>query len=308
MQDIELNCPHCERRFSVLGTLANAEAICPGCVKTVQVPSASEAPLEKKPVASLPKKPMVSKPTALPSKKNEKKKASSPNKVLIPAIIVGVLVLVAAGAWYMTSSGDSTSTTQVASLPVPISEAPEEVMPEDTSTPAPRATTTSSLPPDPQPAQATPQPPPPPTSVNRNRPEPATPSEPVEESREEPEMAAAEETSEEPVEESVPAPAVAPPPSVASDYMAAARAAAVKLNGQVPMAKAGDRIILTLATKKEIVGTLDRMDETSVVIVNELGDQTRVNFDTLSNTSRLAVDRAYRKSIIKALAKRAMSS
>lgn len=121
-------------------------------------------------------------------------------------------------------------------------------------------------------------------------------------------MAAAEETSEEPVEESVPAPAVAPPPSVASDYMAAARAAAVKLNGQVPMAKAGDRIILTLATKKEIVGTLDRMDETSVVIVNELGDQTRVNFDTLSNTSRLAVDRAYRKSIIKALAKRAMSS
>lgn len=275
MQDIELNCPHCGRRFSVLGTLANAEAICPGCVKTVKVPSESQAPLQK-PIVALPEEAPVSEPSTPPRKSHGR---------VIALSVLGIVLLAAAGAWYMTFMAGSASGTKVANVPINASAPPVGITPEDVPPPPSNETTTPALSSDPQLTETTTLPPPTRTDIPERAPDEAPEDTMVE-----------------------PAPAPPPAPPVDSAYMAVVRKVAVKLHHQAPMAKRGAPITLTLVTGKEIVGTLDRTDETSVFVINEQGDQTRIRFDTLSKKSRLSVDRTYRKSIIKALAKRAMSS
>ena len=98
---IQLNCPHCQRRFAVLGTLATTETICPGCTRTILVPIQSEPP-----------------PTSTADREFEQDVSETGTSAkTVPIIIVaflGVLLLAAALAWYKTQLEGQLSGTDTA--------------------------------------------------------------------------------------------------------------------------------------------------------------------------------------------------
>lgn len=124
MQDIEFNCPYCAHRFSVLGVLAGADAICPGCAKTCKVPLASQTA----PVRSAPK------PTAAPVVPTSP--ARSPAKPILAGVLAVALIALA-GYWYkgrLTAEPHATPPPQVAAA---VPQPPPRPAPEPVAPPAP---------------------------------------------------------------------------------------------------------------------------------------------------------------------------